>query len=517
MSGPRTLLGVDIGAGSLKASVVSLDGRVLGTASYDLATSCPCPGWTEQDPDDWYRAFCAAVPRALAQAEIKGNAVEGIAFSAGAHTPVLTDADGTVLRPAILWSDQRAGAEARELRERSGARILEIGYNAAHPTWTMPQLLWLARHEPHIVSKAKRLFVAKDYLRFRVTGTWETDTVDALGTLLLDAARTSWSPELAAMVNWPLEALPPIVQPTAVVGKVTAAAAADSGLAAGTPVVAGSSDTAVEIFGAGAIAPGDGSIKLATAATVSVIGETPAVSPDLINYYYVVSGLWYTITGTNSCASAHKWLRDTFFRPTGVLEADGAALFQLMDKLAGEVRPGSDGLVFHPYLNGERSPHWDPLLRADFIGVTMRHQRGHFVRALYEGIAFSIRDCFEVFQRQGLGFDHARLVGGGARSAVWRQIVSDVLGIAIEVPRVGDASFGAALIAGLGVGAFSDAGDAVRRCVRVVEESSPDPRRHDHYSRLFQVYRQAQQQLAVICHQLHSIEQDGAALDWKAS
>lgn len=301
------------------------------------------------------------------------------------------------------------------------------------------------------------------------------------------------------MVGWRVSTLPPLVAPTDVVGGVTAAAAADCGLSAGTPVVCGTSDTSAETFGAGSVTPGDGTVKLATAGTISIVASSPHVHPTLINYPLAVPGLWYTISGTNSCASAHRWLRDTFFMAG---RNSGSAVFAEMDRLADTVQPGADGLLFHPYLQGERAPYWDPLLRADFVGITFRHQPAHFVRALYEGIAFSLRDVQAQFSAERMHITRARIIGGGAKSALWRQIVADILGIEILLPKTTDASFGAALLAGVGIGVFMDTHSAAVACTGVLETALPDPHRVVFYDELFALYKQAQRGLADVNHAL---------------
>jgi xylulokinase len=499
--GTRSVLGIDIGAGSLKTTVVDDRGVERGSATRDFPTHVPHPGWSEQDPEDWWRALCDTVPRALAQAGLPADSVKAVSFSAGAHSPVLTDADGRLLRPAILWNDQRSGAEARELQAAHGARILELALNRPVPTWTMPQLMWLVRHEPDVAAATRHVYVAKDWLRMRLCGAWHTDVTDAVGTLLWDHGAGRWSRELCDMIGWDVATLPPVVQPTDRVGAVTEAASRACGLPVGTPVVCGTSDTSAESYGAGSDRAGAGVVKLATAGTISIVGDAPRVHPTLINYPFAIPGLWYTITGTNGCASAHRWLRDRFFLREG---ESGAAVFSQMDAMAAEVSVGSDGLLFHPYLQGERAPYWDPLLRADFVGMTMSHGRGHFVRALYEGIAFSLRDVLGEFRAQGLDMTEARIVGGGARSALWRQIVADVLGVRIVLPAVTDASFGAALLAGVAAGFFEDERAAARhgQGTRAVHE--PDPAAVARYTELFGLYKDAQAGLAAINHRLHA-------------
>lgn len=506
MAADPLLVGIDLGAGSLKVSVIRADGSLVAEASEAVPTSSPHPGWSEQDPHDWWRAACKALPRVLELVKRPATDIAAIAFSAGAHTQVLEDADGSVIRPAILWNDQRSLAEVQALRSQADARILDIGANRANATWTLPQMLWLRRHEPQAFARVRRLYVAKDWLRARFTDAWETDTIDALGTLMLDARSGRWSDELCDMIGWPVETLPPIVMPTAVVGKVTPEAARATGLAEGTPVVCGTSDTAAETYGAGMVREGLGVVKLATAATVSVLSPTSRPDFELINYYHVVPDHWYIITATNSCASAHKWLRDTFFRREG---EDGRAAFDAMDRMAAAVAPGAEGLFFHPYLNGERSPHWDPLLRADFVGAGFNHGPGHFVRALYEGVAYSLRDCRDVLSAKGLGFATVRLTGGGSTSALWRQIVADVLNVEVELPAVADASFGAALLAGVGAGVYADE-RAAAEVVRIVSRASPDPACAAVYDRGFPIYRDIQAALAPLNHRIHDFVRGGS-------
>lgn len=496
------LLGVDLGAGSLKASVIRADGRLAGEAAHPLTTQMPHYGWSEQDPEAWVAAFAAAVPAALKKAGIAAGEIAAIGLSGGAHIPVLLDSRDRVVRPAILWNDQRAVVEARELHERAGEEIIATSLNRVNPTWSLAMLAWLKKHEPEAMARVAKLMIAKDYLRFRLTGTWETDFSDVLGALMADHETRSWSPALCKLIDWPMETLPPVVEPSHVVGGVTAAAAEATGLAEGTAVVCGSNDTTVEFYGVGALEPGMGAIKLATAGVLFLAADRPVVNPPISCYPHILEGMWYTATGTNSCASAHRWVRDKLF-----LGPDGENIggFETMDALARGVPPGSHGLLFHPYLQGERAPWWDPQLRANFLGLTMRHGKAEIARATYEGIAFSIRDLVEQAKGFGQTFGTVKLLGGGAKSDTWRQILADVTGLTIERPGNGDASFGAALVAGVGVGLFADHRDAVARCVTTLDRNEPEAANRALYDELYAIYREATVRLQALDHRLHAL------------
>jgi len=490
------LMGIDLGAGSLKATIIDAAGHVVGEASHPVTTSVPHPGWSEQDPGEWFTALCAAVPAALAAADLPAAALAGIGISAGAHIPVLTDQADHVLRPAIMWNDQRSVRQAAALHERAGEMIVKTSLNRVNPTWTLAMLAWLQAHEPETIAQTRRLYLAKDFLRARLTGTWETDFSDAIGALMADNTTKTWSPEICALIGWDMTTLPPIRQPTEIIGAVTPYAAGQTRLAAGTPVVCSSNDTTVEFFGVGATSPGIGAAKLATAGVLFLATDGPSVNPPISCYPHIIEGMYYTATGTNSCASAHRWLRDTMFPAGGFAE---------MDALAATIPPGAAGLIFHPYLQGERAPYWDSGLRADFIGLTISHTRAHFARALYEGIAYSIRDILTAARELGQSYGAIRLMGGGARSPTWRQIISDVTGLTVEVMENGDASFGAALLAGIGTGIFATPADAISKCVRPLSRHEPDSRNHETYSSLFNIYKSAQAALVPLNHRINTV------------
>ncbi|ARJ70959.1 xylulokinase [Paracoccus contaminans] len=483
------LLGIDLGAGSLKSTVITAAGAVVATASAPVETLAPRPGYSEQDPEGWWAALVGALRDLWAQG-VDPARIAAVSVTAGAHTHVLEDAQGRTLRPAIMWNDARSGAQVARARAAHGDMILARSGNRISPTWTLPQLIWLREEEPGTHAAIRRILPAKDWLRRRLDGSAATDITDAWGLMLADAATGGWSAELCALAGIAPEVLPAITGSSAVTGEVGAEAARQTGLRAGTAVICGTSDTNAETYAAGMTRPGIGALKLATAGTVSTLTAAPAFSDDVIHYPHLVPGHHYAILGTNSCASAHRWLRDALFAAEG---------FDGMDRLARQAPAGCEGLLFHPYLNGERSPYWDPDLRASFVGLGFGHGGPHLCRALYEGIAFTLRDCLSVLRDRAMGFDTARLVGGGTRSALWRQIIADVTGLTIEVPAEGDASYGAALIAGIGAGVFADTDDAAR-AIRVAETLRPDPSVRGVYDDAFDRFREAKAALTPVNH-----------------
>lgn len=487
-------LGIDLGLGSLKATVVADDGRLVGEASIAVITSTPAPAIAEQNPADWDEAMVMA----LAQLGRAGHlvSVKAISFTAGTHSTVLLDANDAVLRPAIMWSDQRSGAEAAELNARFEDRLIAIAHNRAAPTWSISPLYWLTRHEPETVAQTRRVVFVKDWLRGRLTGDRFTDWIDAQGSLLLDVDEGQWSEELCAAIGWNLATLPEVRNPTDLAGYVGSDAAARYGLKEGTPVFVGTCDTAAEVWSAGAVEAGDTVVKLASAGVVNIISSHPTKRPDAPSKRFVVPGLYYALGAINSCASGHKWLTDL------LLEDGQGGGFDRLDALAAQIEPGAGGVIFHPYLMGERAPYWDPALRASFVGLNLTHGRGHLVRAFYEGIAFALRDAAGPLREAGLVVGPAALIGGGAKSALWAQTIADVLQVPLRKPVHGDASYAAALIAAVGAGAFPDVVTAVRRCVSFTAEIKPRGEDRATYDRLFDRYRRTKELLTALNHEI---------------
>ena len=497
------LLGIDYGTGGCKVTAIGTDGSFVGEASVEYTTYHDHPGWAEQEPLDWWNALCSAL-RKLQDGGVDLSSVAATALDGSTHNAVLMDADYRPVRRTIMWTDQRAVAECAALRKNIGDKIFQTAYQMPAPTWTLPQLMWLRTHEPGILSRTEHVLFVKDYVRYLLTGNAATDRIEAQGTLFFNMVKMDWDKELVELAGLKSSALPSFIAPTDIAGHVTSKAAAETGLPEGTPVVCGSSDSAVEDYGAGAVEPGDLILKLATAGNVNSMTAAAHPHRKTLTYSHIVPGMWYSVSATNAAALCQRWMRDTFFeaktgsnRGRGNLEHP-VDMYAIMDAEASVSPIGANGMFFHPYLQGERCPYWDPDLRASFTGVSIANTRGDFCRALLEGVAFSLRDCYGTLQEMNLPVTRIFLIGGGARSRLWGEIVCNVFNRPVSVPVPGDASFGACLLAGTGIGVFSDVKDAVARCLHVDRTIMPDPVAASQYDRLYGIYRHIHDALAPV-------------------
>jgi len=465
---PR-LLGIDVSTTATKAVIVDEAGRVVASAAASYGLSTPRPLWAEQDPAQWWQAAQASIRRALETAG--APAVAAVGLTGQMHGLVLLGEGDEVLRPAILWNDQRAAAECGEMRARLGlGRLVAITGNDAYPGFTAPKLLWVRRHEPDVYRRIRRVLLPKDYLRLRLTGACATDRAGAGGTLLLDLAARDWSDLVLDAFEIPRGWLPPTHEGTEVTGGVSAAAAAATGLAVGTPVVAGGGDQAAQAVGVGAVDEGVVALTLGTSGVVFASCEQPRVEPAgrLHAFPHAVPGRWHVMGVMLSAAGSLAWHRD--------VTAPGTD-FDALIAAAAAVEPGVEGLLFLPYLSGERTPHADPRARGAFVGLTLRHGRAHLTRAVLEGVACGLRDNLALISAVGLAApSEVRLSGGGARSPVWRRILADVLGVDLVAMEAEEgAAFGAALLAGVGAGVWPDVAAACAAAVRRGENTRPDP------------------------------------------
>ncbi len=492
------LIGIDLGSSGCKVSLLdTATGKVL-VLSDEYPTYYPAPGWAEQEPEDWITSVSSLIKEVLSCSACRPSAIDAVGLSGVTHSPVMLDADNDVLGKTIHLTDSRSKKQAAKLKEHAGGLIERLGMNSVDVMWTISMLDWIREEEPDRWKKISKIFFPKDYLRYRLTGLVMTDYVDAQGTLLFNPLKKIWEPELAGLIGLDMDILPEVAEPTRIVGEVTGEGAEWSGLAPGTPVIAGSTDTLCEIFAAGSRSSGDTTIKLATFGRITVISDRPVTAPGIITYTYIVPGLWYPGTGTRSCGTSLRWFRDEFCRD---LKEGDVSPYRAMEEEAKNVPIGSDGVVFHPYLQGEGSPYDDPELRGDFVGLTLHHRRGHLIKAVLEGVAFSLLDSVEYIRKKGINIKPpVKFIGGGSRSRMWTEILADVIGMDAVIPEFADASVGAALLAGVGTGFFSKIEEALDYRRKIVNTINFDERRNKQYRRYFDIYREVQSSLESIYH-----------------
>ncbi|MBP5791769.1 MAG: xylulokinase [Kiritimatiellae bacterium] len=496
----KLLLGIDYGTGGCKVTAIGEDGSFAGEASTEFGTFHDHPGWSEQEPQDWWNALKTSLGK-LAAKGVDLKSVAACALDGSTHNAVLLDAHYQPVRRTIMWTDQRSTAECEMLKAGWGEKIFSTCYQMPAPTWTLPQMMWLKANEPYVLARTEHVLFVKDYVRYLLTGEAATDRIEAQGTLFYNIKRGGWDEELVALSGLRLSAMPRLIAPTDVAGRVTAQAAAFTGLPEGTPVVCGSSDSAVEDYGAGAVEPGDLIIKLATAGNVNSMTAAAHPHPKTLTYSHIVPGMWYSVSATNAAAHCMRWLRDAFFREQGTGNGDQKNVYALIDSEAGASPVGANGVFFHPYLQGERCPYWDANLRASFTGISISSVRGDFARAVMEGVAFSLKDCYRTLEEMNLPVKRIFLIGGGARSKIWSEIVANVFNRTVAVPEPGDASFGACLLAGTGIGIFKDVKDAVSKCLNISRRIEPTPAVAAEYDHLFTCYRRIHDALAPIYKQ----------------
>lgn len=473
----RRVLGIDVGTGGTRALIVDEKGAVVSSATAEHAPFVsPQTGWAEQDPNDWWRAAREAVRRVLSHAEIEASQIAAIGFSGQMHGAVLLDETGEVIRPALIWCDQRTDAQCQVITERVGAeRLIELTSNPALTGFTLPKLLWVRDEEPDLWSRVRSILLPKDYVRFRLTGERASDVADASGTLLFDVANRRWSNAMLDAVGIDKKYLPTVFESPEVTGKVSAEGAAATGLIEGTPVVAGAGDQAAGAVGMGIVSPGSVSATIGTSGVVFAATDRPALdrAGRVHTFCHAIPGRWHVMGVTQGAGLSLRWFKDQF----GTRENPGAEdPYELLCKEAANAPPGSDGVLWAPYLMGERTPHLDPHARAALVGLAANHGRSHIIRSILEGVAFSLRDSLTILAEMKVPVDTIRLGGGGARAVLWRQIQADVYGKPVEVLVTEEgAAYGAALLAGVGSRVWGSVDEACAQAVRVATRIEPDP------------------------------------------
>jgi len=462
-------LGVDVGTGGTRALLIDRAGRVIASfASEHAAIRSEHIGWAEQDPEDWWRATLEAIAGAMAISGSAGTEIEAVGLTGQMHGCVMLDANSAVLRPALIWCDQRTQPQCDWLTEKIGFdRLIELTCNPALPNFTLTKLLWVRDHQPEIFARISHILCPKDYVRYRLTGEFAMDMQEASGTLLLDVANRRWSAEMAEAAGVPMSWLPRLFEGPEICARISTTGAGTTGLAAGTPVAAGSGDQGAGAVGMGILAPGSVSATIGTSGVVFAATDAPIKDKlgRLHTFCHAAPGRWHVMGVTNGAGLSLRYFRDTF--------APGTTYEELLTEAALAL-PGCEGLLWAPYLFGERTPHLDPKARAAFVGITASHTRAHFLRAILEGVAFSLRDTLTLFDELGVPVKAIRLGGGGARGPLWRQIQADVYGHSVELLEAEEGgAFGAALLAGTGINAWPNVESACAETIRIAETVTP--------------------------------------------
>ena len=479
-------LGIDTSTTSSKALLIDERGKVVCVASSPHTLQTPKPLWSEQDPREWWQAVSASIRSVLAQSRLGGQAIGAVGLTGQMHGLVLLDEAGEVLRPAILWNDQRTQPQCDEIHTRIGReKFIRITGNVALTGFTAPKILWVRENEPEVFAKGRHVLLPKDYIRYKLIGEYAMDKADGAGTVLFDLAKRDWSEEVLAALEIPRSWMPRTFEGPECTGFVSDEAATLTGLKTGTPVVAGGGDQAAQAVGVGAVEPGIVGLTVGTSGVVFATTPSALVEPQgrLHAFCHAVPGMWHFMGVMLSAAGSLQWYRDNLAKEMS---------FDDLLKEAEGVPAGSDGLQFLPYLTGERTPHPDPLARGAFIGLTVRHGRAHMTRALLEGVSFGLKDSFTLIQDAGLGtITQVRASGGGTKGALWRQIMASALEAElVTVNTTEGAAYGAALLAGVGAGAWSDVPAACRECIKITGSTQPDPSQLETYRSAYTVYRE---------------------------
>lgn len=478
-------LGLDVSTTGSKALLIDANGAVAGVATSPHTLQTPQPLWSEQNPREWWQAATDCIRHVLAESGVSGSDVAAVGLTGQMHGLVLLDAQGEVLRPAILWNDQRTQAQCNEIHRRLGReRFIQITGNVALTGFTAPKILWVKENEPDLYSRVAQVLLPKDYVRYRLTNACAMDKADGAGTVLLDLRARNWSDEVLTALEIPRAWMPPLYEGPEITSVLTPEAAAATGLLAGTPVMAGGGDQAAQAVGVGAVEPGVVALTVGTSGVVFASTPTALIEPQgrLHAFCHAVPGLWHFMGVMLSAAGSLQWYRDTL--------APQMSFTKLLEE-ASAIPPGSEGLQFLPYLSGERTPHPDPLARGAWVGLTLRHTRGHLTRALLEGVSFGLKDSFTLIKEAGLGrIRQVRASGGGTKGALWRQILASVLETELVTLNTTEgAAYGAALLAAVGAGHWPDVPTACAAAIQITGSVQPDPVAVEAYTHTYPIYR----------------------------
>lgn len=485
------LMGIDIGTSACKVAVFDRQGQVLASASGDYPVYYPREGWAEQDPEEWWSAVCGAVRQVLKKADVRPEEIAGVGIDGQSWSAIAIDKDGKVLTNTPIWMDTRAQSICDRLNEDIGAdEIFRVAGNSLQPSYTTAKILWYKENLPEVYRKTHKILQSNSYIAFKLTGQISQDLSQGYGLHCFDMRTGQWDEEMCKKLGIPREFLPEIVPSDQIIGTVTKKAAEESGLAEGTPVAAGGLDAACGTLGAGVIHAGETQEQGGQAGGMSICMEQYQADPRLILGFHVIPGKWLLQGGTTGGGGVMRWFEREFADYERLMkEQTGVSSLDQLNEIAEKVDPGCDGLVFLPYMAGERSPIWDPHAKGVFYGLDFSKTKGHMVRACMEGVAFSLRHNLETAEKAGAEADILRAMGGSANSLFWTQIKSDITGKAMAVPASDTATtLGAALLAGVGTGFYKDYEEAVSQTVKVTRIHHPDPEKKAVYDKNYETY-----------------------------
>jgi len=468
------LLGIDVGTSGSKALLVEESGEVVASVTTEYSMFTPHPLWAEQNPEDWWGATIKSIRATFDTAGVRPDEIASVGLTGQMHGLVLLDREGQILRPCIMWNDQRTGGQCAAITERVGfERVLQLTGNPVLPGFTAPKIIWVRENEPQIYAKVAHILLPKDYIRFRLTGAHATEVSDASGTSLFDVGHRCWSDEMLRALEIPSKWLPQCAESPEVTARISAEGAELTGLLEGTPVVGGGGDQAAQAVGTGIVREGVVSVTMGTSGVVFAASDEYRVEPQgrLHAFCHAVPGKWHLMGVVLSAGGSFRWFRDTLGDPErSQAIGEGRDPYELLSEIAARAPAGCEGLIFLPYLTGERTPHPDPHARGVYFGLTLRHGKPHMVRAILEGVSYGLRDSLEVMRGLGVAVEQVRGSGGGIRSSLWRQILADIFGAElVTVKPTEGAAYGAALLAGVGAGVYADVPDACDRTVKLVD------------------------------------------------
>jgi xylulokinase len=505
------VMGIDVGTSGTRAIIVRPDGHVVGAATGDHQPMLMLkPGWAEQEPADWWEATIKAVRAALDAAGLKGDDIAAIGLSGQMHGVCLLDKTRAVLRPSLIWCDQRSQAQCDWITNKVGAdRLIQLVSNPALTGFSAPKMLWVRDNEPQIFDRVAHFLLPKDYVRLRLTGEFATEVSDASGTLLLDVTNRRWSKEMLSALGLDANILPRVYESPEITGEISRETALVTGLKAGTPVVGGGGDQAASAVGNGIVSPGLTSATLGTSGVIFAYTDAPKLDPKgrIHTFCHAVPGKWHVMGVTQGAGLSLRWFRDNFGESEAWLARQtGVDPYDLLIQEAERVPPGSEGVVWLPYLMGERTPHLDAQARGMWFGMTAAHKRGHMIRSILEGVAFSLRDSYEIFKELGIPIEQIRASGGGSRSLFWRQIQADIYGKEVVTLRTSEGSaLGAALLAGVAAKNYASVEESAKQAIVVQDRVSPRAEHVKTYDRTYQIYRNLYPAVRELSHQLASL------------